>query len=286
MRHFYILISAIVAFWLAPTPAVHAQQVSSSQSARRVSRVVALTSLSADMVMMLNPSSLVGVPGTSLTKADSRFNGIQRISSGRSQPSLEAIVALKPDLVIGAEGFHSKVLARLKGLGIPALSLRIDRWSRLEASARLLGQRISGSDALQKELASICPSSAASAQVARQRPRVLILVGVSPKLSPSSESWSGSLLSRHGLINATKGLSGDSEFSGYITMSKERLLTVDADTVLAVNPSGGVASLRQSVRRLLPTVKDRNIIEMDYYGLINPGSLKSIASACQRLRAI
>ena len=62
------------------------------------------------MVVSLDPTVLVGVPGTSLTKADPRFNGIKRVSSGRSQPSVEAIVALKPDLVIGAEGFHSKIL--------------------------------------------------------------------------------------------------------------------------------------------------------------------------------
>ena len=255
-----------------------------SRSARRVSRVVALTSLSADMVASLDPDVLVGIPGTSLTKADPRFSGIQRISSGRSQPSVEAIVALKPDLVIGADGFHSKVLGSLNGLGISSLSLKIDRWSRLEDAARLLRQRIRNSDVLDQKLTSICPASSDPKKVSRSR--VLILVGVSPKLSPASDSWSGSLLARHGLINATQGLSGGSEFSGYITMSKERLLTVDADTVLAVNPSGGVDSLRRSIQKYLPKVKGNDVVQMEYYGLINPGSLDSIASACQRLRSI
>ena len=284
MRHLYSLFSLLIVFLV--TPSVHSQEAAGSRSSRPASRVVALTSLSADMVVSLDPAVLVGVPGTSLTKADPRFNGIKRVSSGRSQPSVEAIVALKPDLVIGAEGFHSKILNSLDALGIPSMPLKIDRWNRLEDAARLLRKRISNSDALEKKLASICPAVSPSAHSSRQRRRALILVGVSPKLSPAAQSWSGSLLARNGLINATKGLSGDSEFPGYITMSKERMLTVKADTVIAVNPSGGVEALRTSIQKYLPKVKNQDVVEMDYYGLINPGSLNSISSACQRLRSL
>ena len=284
MHYLYSFFPLLIVFLL--TPSVHSQEAAGSGSGRPASRVVALTSLSADMVVSLDPKVLVGVPGTSLTKADPRFNGIKRVSSGRSQPSVEIVVALKPDLVIGAEGFHSKILNSLDALGIPSLPLKIDRWNRLEDAARLLRQRISDSDTLEKKLASICPAVSPSAQAARQRRRALILVGVSPKLSPAAQSWSGSLLGRNGLMNATKGLSGDSEFPGYITMSKERLLTVNADTVIAVNPSGGVEVLRTSIQKYLPKVKNQDVVEMDYYGLINPGSLKSISSACQRLRSL
>lgn len=284
MHYLYSFFPLLIVFLL--TPSVHSQEAAGSGSGRPASRVVALTSLSADMVVSLDPKVLVGVPGTSLTKADPRFNGIKRVSSGRSQPSVEMVVALKPDLVIGAEGFHSKILNSLDALGIPSLPLKIDRWNRLEDAARLLRQRISDSDTLEKKLASICPAVSPSAQAARQRRRALILVGVSPKLSPAAQSWSGSLLGRNGLMNATKGLSGDSEFPGYITMSKERLLTVNADTVIAVNPSGGVEVLRTSIQKYLPKVKNQDVVEMDYYGLINPGSLKSISSACQRLRSL
>ena len=283
MAYLYPFLSVfLVFFWLPPLRAQG--EIDISRSGRQVSRVVALTSLSADMVVSLDPGVLVGVPGTSLTNNDSRFKGMKRISSGRSQPSLEAIVALKPDLVVGADGFHSKILSGLNGLGIATLPLRIDRWNRLEEAAQLLRQRISNSDVLEQKLADICPAVSGVAKPSRSR--VLILVGVSPKLSPSSDSWSGSLLARHGLINVTQGVSGGSEFSGYITMSNERLLTVDADTVLAVNPSGGAKQLRQSIRQFLPKVKSKNVVKMDYYGLVNPGSLGSIASACKSLRAL
>ena len=283
MLRFGAFVSLLSSLFFSPVLSAQ-QDVMLVRSATRVSRVVALTSLTADMVVTLNPDVLVGIPGTSLTNADPRFDGIQRVSSGRSQPSVEAIVALNPDLVLGADGFHSNVLDSLNRLGISSLSLKIDRWSRLEEAARLLREKIPNSNVLERKLSSICPASSVSVKGASSR--VLILVGVSPMLSPASKSWSGSLLARHGLINATQGRSGGSEFPGYITMSKEKLLTIDADSVLAVDPAGGAESLRVTLGNYLPHVNEGGFYKASYYGLINPGSLNSIASACQQLRTL
>ena len=284
MRPFCLFVSSLA--FLLWAPSVLSREPVSGLPFRRINRVVALTSLSADLVMTLDPEVLVGIPATSLTKSDPRFDGITPVSSGRGQPSLEAIVALNPDLVIGAEGFHSKILSGLNSLGIASLPLKIDRWDRLENAAYELRKMLSSSDALERKLVATCPPISVNPQVSTQRPRVLVLVGVSPKMSPSSESWSGSLLTRHNLINASKGISGGSEFSGYVTMSRERMLSVAADAVIAVNPSGGVESYRASIQQLFPKLQRQDFIEMDYYGFINPGSLKSIALACQRLRSL
>ena len=109
---------------------------------------------------------------------------------------------------------------------------------------------------------------------------VLILAGVAPKLSPGQQSWSGSLLDHFGLVNLTKWLPGSSEFTGYITMSNERLLATNPDKVLVVNPSGDSAKAVQSLIPFFPRLKTSDFVVMEYYGLINPGSLSSIRSAC------
>ena len=41
---------------------------------------------------------------------------------------------MKPDLVVGAEGFHSRSLNTLSVLGVETLAVKIDRWDRLKAS--------------------------------------------------------------------------------------------------------------------------------------------------------
>mgnify|MGYP001478299144 CR=1 FL=1 len=88
-------------------------------------RIVALTSLSADLVNQINNDSLVGIPGSSLTRKNSDFDNKTIISRGRMQPDLEKIISLNPTLVIGASGFHDKTLSEIKRLGINALSTNI-----------------------------------------------------------------------------------------------------------------------------------------------------------------
>ena len=226
---------------------------------------------------------MIGVPGTSLTNKDPRYAGLKRISNGRSQPSVELVLALNPDLVIGAEGFHSRVLSALNKLGIPTLAVKVNRWDRLESASRTLEERIVNSESIDSRLTKLCPTPASAKSPGTS---VLILAGVSPKLSPGQQSWSGSLLDRLGLENSTKGLPGSSEFSGYITMSNERLLAIKPEKVLVVNPSGDSEQMVQSLIPYFPGLNASDFRVMDYYGLINPGSLLSIQKACTALSSL
>ena len=276
MRRWTFLVFCLTSLCF-PGEIVAQQNKTVSEKARRV---VALSSLSADLVISINPDVLIGVPGSSLTNQDSRYSGLKRVSNGRSQPSVELILALKPDLVIGAEGFHSRALSSLKKLGVPTLAVKVNRWDKLEQASRTLEEKIANPDSIQSKIAKLCPRQTSSKSAGTS---VLILAGVSPKLSPGQLSWSGSLLDRLGLVNATKGLPGSSEFSGYITMSNERLLAIKPQKVLVVNPSGDATKTVQSLTPFFPGLKKSDFKVMDYYGLINPGSLSSIEKACVAL---
>ena len=81
-------------------------------------------------------------------------------------------------------------------------------------------------------------------------------------------------------------LSGNSEFSGYITMSNERLLSLKPDRVLTVDPAGGSESEFLLMQKYFAELSKKDFVSMDYYGFINPGSLKSIKKACDRLRKL
>ncbi|MDA0673707.1 MAG: hypothetical protein O3C67_08405, partial [Cyanobacteria bacterium] len=52
-------------------------------------RIVALTTLTADLVQTLDDEALVGMPGGPLTE-DPRFDGITVVSEGRIEPAVEA----------------------------------------------------------------------------------------------------------------------------------------------------------------------------------------------------
>ena len=277
----------LAAFWVVSM--IHfsasAAENKHQQNSNTELRIVALTSLAADLVTSLNPDVIVGIPGTTLTKQDSRYKGIKRVSSGRSQPNIEAVVSLRPDLVIGATGFHSKIMGNLQRLGIKTLSFRIDRWSRLTEAVDSLAKIIPNDGSLKKKLDKICPASSATTS-SKKKLSVLIIAGINPKLSPARQSWSGSLLDRLSLKNATNALPGDSQFSGYITMSNERLLSLKPDRVLTVDPAGGSESEFLLMQKYFSELSKEDFVSMNYYGLINPGSLKSISKACDRLREL
>ena len=279
MRRWAVVVSCLLS--LSFPGVVFAQK--GEVEVEKARRVVALSSLSADLVASINPDVLIGVPGTSLTNKDPRYSGLKRVSNGRSQPSVELILALNPDLVIGAEGFHSRVLNALNKLGVQTLAVKVNRWDRLEKVSRTLQGRIVNAGSIDSRLSQLCPSKKLSKSSGTS---VLILAGVSPKLSPGQQSWSGSLLDRMGLENSTKGLPGSSEFSGYITMSNERLLAIKPEKVLVVNPSGDSAQTVRSLIPFFPGLKADDFKVMDYYGLINPGSLSSIGKACTALSSL
>ena len=168
-------------------------------------------------------------------------------------------------------------------MGVQTLAVKVNRWDRLEQAAHTLQDKIVGSQSIISKLTKLCPVQMLSKYAGSS---VLILAGVSPKLSPGQQSWAGSLLDRVGLENATKRLPGSSEFSGYITMSNERLLAITPQKIIVVNPSGDPDQMVGSLIPFFPGLKKSDFKVMDYYGLINPGSLSSIQKACTALSSL
>ena len=264
------------------------QIVNSSENSYLYKRkkIVALTSLSADLVNSIDSKSLVGIPGSSLLKSNPSYKDIEIISSGRMPPNLEKIISLKPDLVIGANGFHDKPLSKLNELGVKTLSTKIKNLKDLEnlnkeINSFLLKKNI---EQLSNKISN-CYSS--SSKISKDK-NVIALVSTKPILSPNSQSWSGNLIKRFGLKNLTSELKSKSEFRGYVNLSQEWLLKAKPNNLIVVKTPGSNISQYESLAiwNKIPAVKKKNIFPFDYYGLINPGSLDSINKACKKLSSI
>ena len=249
-------------------------------------KIVALTSLSADLVNSIGSESLVGIPGSSLLKLNSSYKNIPIISSGRMPPNLEKIISLKPDLIIGANGFHDKPLSKLKELGFKTLSTKIKSLKDLENLNKEINSFLSQKEAepLSKKIKN-CYST--SSKISKNK-NVIALVSTKPILSPNSKSWSGNLIKRFGLKNLTSDLQSKSEFKGYVNLSQEWLLKAKPNNLIVVKTPGSNISQYESLAiwKKIPAVKKKNIFSFDYYGLINPGSLDSINKACKKLSSI
>ncbi len=246
-------------------------------------RIVAMTSLSADLLNRISPGSLVGIPGSSLFIKNKQFDNIPIISSGRMPPNLEKIISLQPDLVIGAEGFHDRSLSRLNSLGIDTLSTSI---SSLDDLHILYGQLASKLRVSPKSLETILKSC--YSEKIKQNKNVVVLVSSKPILSPNKKSWAGNLISTFKLNNLASEITNKTEFKGYVNLSPEWLLKSQPENILVIKTPGSDLSQYESINiwKNLNAVKNNKVFIFEYYGLINAGSINSINQACQKLSSI
>jgi iron complex transport system substrate-binding protein len=246
-------------------------------------RVVALTSLSADIIHHLSPNRLVGITGSKLLEQNPAFSKLPRVAEGRTPPNLEKIVALKPDLVIGAAGMHDGVLAQLKNSGIPTLATKVDRWEALAELTKTLASSLEADPA---------PLLTSYQGYFKPKPNkvvpTLILASDQPLLAPNSQSWAGDLLTQFGIKNVVADLQGKSQFAGYLTLSPEKVVTIDPEVIILINaPGTDISKVKANpLFKGLKATKNNRVYVFDYYGLVNPGSVAAIDRATKQLRQI
>ncbi|NJR71321.1 MAG: ABC transporter substrate-binding protein [Synechococcales cyanobacterium CRU_2_2] len=75
-------------------------------------------------------------------------------------------------------------------------------------------------------------------------------------------------------------------FEGYITLSPEKISKADPERIILIDtPDGASETLKtEDFWEKLSAVKQNQVHNFDYYGLINPGSIASIETACQKLK--
>lgn len=246
-------------------------------------RVVALTSLTADLISTISKDSLVGIPGSSILKKNKEFDSIPVVSSGRMPPDLEKILSLKPNLVIGAKGFHDRPLSKLNSLGISTLSTSISSLDDLDNLNKKLASKLNArTKSLEDILGSCYPKNK------NKNKNLIVLVSSKPILSPNKDSWAGNLISSFKFNNLASEITNKTEFKGYVNLSPEWLIKSQPENILVIQTPGSDMSQYESINiwNKLEAVKNNKIYTFDYYGLINAGGIKAINKACQKLSSI
>ena len=254
-----------------------------SEKDKSIIRIVSLTSLSTDIIYHLSPESLKGRPDSSLFLKRKNFNNIPIVSKGRTPPNLELIISLKPDLVIGAKGFHDKSLNALNKIGIKTLSTQLKDWSDLESIINELKLVTNSKKTnLNDKLYNCVTGTDAKGD------EVVVLVSTKPLLAPNSQSWAGSLLSRFNIKNLTSKIESSGRLKGYVNLSPEWLIDKNPDKLILIEFNNDDLSkfYKLPFWKDLNAVKNNNISNFNYYGLINAGSLETINNACKQLKSI
>jgi iron complex transport system substrate-binding protein len=207
------------------------------------------------------------------------------VSEGQTPPNLEKVVALQPDLVIGAAGFHDQILERLKATGIRTLTTQVTNWESLQDLTRTLATEIGADPVPLLQTYEFClPATTKSAQAGS----TLVLVSNQPILAPNKTSWAGDLLAQFQISNLAADLQANSPQRGYVTLSPEKVLEANPDTLILVDAGdGAIAQLKTAPfwNKLDAVTRDR-VYMFDYFGLVNPGSIDAIQKTCQKLREV
>jgi len=255
----------------------------SSKASTQANRIIALTSLSADILGHYDNKKLVGMTGSRLLAKDERFKTIPTVSQGRTPPNLEAIAALKPDLVIGAVGFHDQVLNRLQQIGTNTLATEINSWSDFEKLNRDLAGIVGADPSTLLAQLNNCTQGKQG-----RSPSTLVLVSQRPILAPNKNSWAGNLLDQFKLKNVAGDIQSESPTRGYVTLSAEKVLEANPELLILFNiEPGAVEGFKElPFWSQLKAVQTNQVHIFDYYGLINPGSIEKIQQTCKRLGLI
>ncbi len=156
---------------------------------------------------------------------------------GMIDPSLEAIVALKPDLVIvTTEGNREETLAQLKRLRIPTYLVAAHRVSDTTALVGHVGELTERRDAAAALVARLEQRIAAvtSAVLTRPRPRVLYVLWPEPLIVPGRESLVTELIRLAGGESITAG-----EGESYPRYSLEAAIARAPEVILLADHGAG-----------------------------------------------
>jgi ABC-type Fe3+-hydroxamate transport system substrate-binding protein len=198
-------------------------------------------------------------------------------------PNLEAVLSVKPDLVILYNSAqHAAVAARLREVGIPAVRLNTDALADVGRVGRLLG-RLTGHERGADSMSAAFDTAltAAGTAGARQtKPRVLILVWEQPPMTLGRGSFLSELVERAGGENVFGDIASSSAPVSIEAVS-------DRDPELILTAASAPASIVDRPEwQVVRAVRDRRLLRISgtQYDRPGPRSPDAIRELALRLR--
>jgi iron complex transport system substrate-binding protein len=227
-----------------------------------VRRVVTLAPSLTETVIALGAANrLVGV---------SRFDEFPEVAKlprvgGFVDPSVEAVLALKPDLVlVQPSPGNRQPVEKMAELGTPILALRMQSVAEIIAGVREVGRALGLADRAESVAQSIERSRAAirARAAGEKKIRVLFVYGLEPLVVAGPGSFADELMKDAGAVNAAQNVS-----SPYQTYSAESAIRSRPEVVIvAADDSSGAEKLSR-----LPGLNQARWVKVQSKDLLHPG---------------
>jgi len=203
--------------------------------------VVALNASSIDLFVSAG-GSLIGRAATETLPPNVKAAVQQVPTVGLTpNPNLEQIVAMKPDLVLGANiPYHHALVPVLEKAGIPILLQTADGYQQILDTLRLYGELTGQAEKAAGEIAQIERQyqTATGNIQGKPAPKVLVLWGTTESFSMVlSNSFTGDLVKRLGGINVSEQAEKNGTTPGYVPLSLEFVSKANPEVVLFITHS-------------------------------------------------
>lgn len=231
----------------------------------RAQRVVSLAASSTEIVFALGGGALlVGVDQFSDFPAEAR--ALPRVGS-ELQPSVERILALRPDVALLATTANSGALAaELERLGVRVVVSRADTLDDVYADIARIAAAVGRDPAPLLTRLRARVAAVGQRVAARPRPKTLVVVWTDPLSVAGGRSFVDDAIAAAGGLD----VAADSPLP-YPQYSIERLLARAPD-VIVVGSHGDAPSLAPLLAHpSLPAVRDRRVYRIDQDLLFRPG---------------
>jgi cobalamin transport system substrate-binding protein len=198
------------------------------------------------------------------------------VIGGFADPSIEAIVALRPTLAVGARGPAGPALEdTLRARGIATFFPETESIAQIRAMIGDLGHLVKHDDGGARANAAIDARLEAVARAlgTRPKPRALLLFDVAPIFVAGPGGFPDELLARAGGVNVID------RGGAYPTIGLERLIALDPDVILDASmdasgpdPSAGVRGKRDAPGfRELRAVREGRVRVLEGSAALRPG---------------
>ncbi len=265
---FFPIVLGCLCLFLFAEGAIEGQE----SSARRI--VSLAPSVTESLFAIGVGSDVVGVTDYDLFPEE--VTGLPKVG-GFYDPSLEKILALEPDLVVGVSTFHSELLARLESLGIPVLGLVVHRrFNDIRLALDRLEEELDTPGAASEAWRSIVDElSVVKKKVNRlfgdEPPSVMVVVWHDPLTIAGGHNYIDDIMDEIGLPNAA----GDIRYT-FPVIDREGLLVRDPDVLVVASASTGMTFSEEDLRSVLEglpvkAVETGRIVTVSADSLFHPG---------------
>jgi len=182
---------------------------------------------------------------------------------GAYNPSVEAVAALNPDLIILEALSQSMLLPTFEKLGVPVIAVRAASLEDINQSLTLLGQVIDANEAAAQAITQIESRIEAAKKTTRTGRSVLIIIGDADRniYAAKPDSYPGALLALLGQENLAEGLADSGPYPGFATYMGEQALTSNPDAVFAISPAPPPAPRLSDMLPQVPGFNDMAVVK-------------------------